>query len=139
MILLAIDPGKKTGVATYAHGILIEATTIDGDLYRAPPKRPPGLVVCEKPEMRYAGTGRKAPAGDLITLAIRAGMAVAMLGGGANVEWVTPGRWKGSLPKEVHHDRVRRALSPAEGAIFDRSGPDARDAIGLGAWYLTRI
>lgn len=138
MILIAIDPGKKTGVATFDHGLLVEATTLDGDLWRKPPAKAPDLVICEKPEMRYQGTGRKAPAGDLITLAIRAGWAAALLGGGAAVKWVTPSKWKGSLPKDVHHDRIRRALSPAEGKIFDRAGPDARDAIGLGAWYLTR-
>lgn len=139
MILLAIDPGKKTGLATFAHGILIEAMTVDGDAWKKPPTKPPGLVVCERPELRYQGTGRKAPAGDLITLAIRAGQAVACYGGGAPVEWTTPARWKGSVPKDVHHDRIRRALGPGEGEIFDRVGPDARDAIGLGAWYLTRL
>lgn len=141
MILYAIDPGKKTGLAIFVDGVLSSAKWLDGDTYHPPPatKERPALVICERPEVRYSGGGRKSTGGDLITLAIRAGSVASSLSAGAPIEWATPSKWKGSVPKEIHHERIRKCLSPKEAAIFDRATGDARDAIGLGCWYLTRM
>jgi hypothetical protein len=58
----------------------------------------------------------------------------------ASPPWVfyTPLDWKGNVPKAVHHARVRRALTPAEKAIFDDLGHDACDAIALGLFHAGR-
>jgi hypothetical protein len=59
---------------------------------------------------------------------------------------VRPHRWKGNVPKEVHHRRVLRALFATEaagvGRPLDPDSPayqaDTADAIALGAWALGR-
>jgi hypothetical protein len=60
---------------------------------------------------------------------------------------VRPHRWKGNVPKDIHHRRVLAALHPLEllgpGMVIDPDSPttyqpDAADAIGLGAWALGR-
>ena len=61
-----------------------------------------------------------------------------------------PSRWKGNVPKPIHHARIARFLSDAErallpaGALDAEAGakggyqPDRADAIGIGIWVLGR-
>lgn len=56
-----------------------------------------------------------------------------------------PEEWKAgvgstlkSRGKEPHHRRLRVALTEAEQALFDRSGPDGKDAVGIGLFVLGR-
>lgn len=49
---------------------------------------------------------------------------------------VTPGVWKGHVPKNVHHLRIFERLTPSERARLDwpSLGPDGRDSVALGQW-----
>jgi hypothetical protein len=59
---------------------------------------------------------------------------------------ITAQEWKGSVPKDVHHPRIVRALDPAETEIATRAwtaaGENAKevlDAIGIGLYATGRI
>jgi len=56
-----------------------------------------------------------------------------------------PEEWKAGVGstlkprgKEPHHHRLRKALDPAEQALFDAAGPDGKDAVGIGLYVLGR-
>jgi hypothetical protein len=138
--LLALDPGAHGGWAIYWDGQLRDA-----GLFRWPqerPVRPEGaFVVCEQPS--HAAVDVR----DVIQLSIRVGRIVEWYYcQGVKVDLVEPGQWKGSTPKEIHHQRVARALRPREReraeALALRVAASYRhnvwDAIGLGLWWLGR-
>lgn len=90
----------------------------------------------------------KANPNDIIRLAVNAGTWAGryeMLG--ACVEFVEPSRWKGQVPKDIHHGRVWSALTPEEQKIVDsavKSRPASKrhnilDAVGLGLWAAKRL
>lgn len=64
---------------------------------------------------------------------------------GANPRVVFPAEWKGSLPKEVHHERILRTLSAEEQARIcwpsakKTLGHNVLDAVGLGLFALGRV
>lgn len=101
-----------------------------------------GDVVVERMEWRK-GDGRSVP-GDLLRVQA-VGFGVAGLLGGRVVSY-TPGQWKGSIPKDVHHRRIREALTHEELAILDRTlqtiprrhRKEALDAVGIGCYHLGR-
>lgn len=61
---------------------------------------------------------------------------------GVVVHFVVPFKWKGQVPKEIHHARVWAVLSDAEKEIVNKAvrgvAPSKRhnvfDAIGIGLW-----
>ncbi len=139
--LIAIDPGKKSGLASFADGKLTHASRFDGDT--GPPAQVAGLnvrVVVEIPcEEKKPRTDRQsASVDDLIALAFRAGYAAGKCACIVPPQKVKPISWKGNQPKDVCHAKARKLLSADEAAIFDRCGPDERDAIALGLWALNR-
>jgi hypothetical protein len=89
----------------------------------------------------------KADPNDILTLAREAGrVAGSCAAAGATVRWVKPAEWKGQLPKDVCHRRVRALLTDEERAILTRDcrGMPASkrhnvlDAVGIGLWALGR-
>lgn len=50
----------------------------------------------------------------------------------------TPRAWKGNVPKDTHHDRVRAALSVPELKRLLDDGHDALDAVGIGLFATAR-
>jgi len=153
-VLFALDPGaKKMGLACFAEGVLWSARTVETEdehaaaaaalrfmeleglhlerLYSAP-----FAFVCERMHKR---PGRSKYDEDLdrverTRLAIRNGLP-----GRKWTKTYNPTQWKGNTPKHIHHRRCRQVLAPKELAIWDRSGHDARDAIGIGLFHLNRI
>lgn len=129
--MIAHDPGARAGWAEFNEaGRLVRVER--AELRPAPGER----VIVEVPESRGGRT--RATTDDLIKLATRAGDYVGFARAhGAIVETVTPSRWKGSVPKKIHHARIKASLSPAELALLAGASSDMIDAVGLGVWYLT--
>jgi hypothetical protein len=50
---------------------------------------------------------------------------------------IKPVKWKGNLPKKIHHDRVLRQLSAAESKLVPVDH-NVRDAVALGLYALGR-
>jgi hypothetical protein len=140
-LLLAIDPGKVTGLALFREGVLAACNATDGDriwsTWDGPGKGPISIpvdrVVIERPAMR--GTDGRNRINDLIALAIRVGRAAGPWG--ASVTWVRPEQWKRQLPKELAARRFLALLSAQERELVP---PDhnVQDAVGLGLYALGR-
>lgn len=146
MILLSIDPGADTGWAVSRDGWIISCGIVHpakGQRIPVPPTVP-NRVVSELPEDWHGRGKKKASVADLITLSNRLGrLEEAYLLAGATLLQVTPSAWKGQVPKDVHHAKVRRDLTPGEILTVDRDlaayAPGMRhnawDAIALNKWY----
>lgn len=153
-VLFTLDPGaKKMGLALFFNGELQTAHTLDTDneheaaaaalrfmantaeKYKAL-HGADALFVCERMHKR---PGRSKYDADLdrverTRLAIRNGLP-----GRKWTKTYNPTQWKGNTPKHIHHRRCRQVLLSKELVIWDRSGHDARDAIGIGLFHLNRI
>jgi hypothetical protein len=88
--------------------------------------------------------GRQVPPKDLLDVQA-VGFAVAGLLG-ARVVSHPPSRWKGSIPKDIHHMRIRAELEEHERRILDEAlagvpkanRKEVLDAVGLGCYHLKR-
>lgn len=135
----AIDPGVQQGWARFSGGCM----------YACGLGEPPALigeVVIELPEYRPSQRDRRVDPNDLITLAVRVGkLAARAEARGLVVELVRPTRWKGSVPKRIHHQRIGRALTVEEHAVLngvrvaDSLRHNVLDAIGIGLWKIGRL
>lgn len=135
--LLAIDPGERTGWA-YFYGdelaragygtkeeVLRFAEAID-------------LVVIERP--MWYGRDNKVDVNDLIELAIFVGEVKHQYRRIARVELVMPVTWKGTVPKEIHNQRVLQTLRGFEpDKLPAKKDHNMLDAVGLGLWKLRRL
>lgn len=138
---LSIDPGNDTGWALWdpASKLMVDCG-IGAPLHFDKPS----LVVIEKPQVYPNRVQKKrVDPNDLITLAIGVGRyAQRFESEGATVTLVLPRIWKGQLPKEVHHRRIKKDLSPIESSRYDFAAKrycatvlhNMLDAIGLGQW-----
>lgn len=145
--LVALDPGTRhAGVALYSpSGVLLSARDLAtttcasvsemcGELETVLPITLPGVGTLLSEWPRKYATARAAHA-DLDGL-----REVVQWAEGAR-PWaacrrVTPGTWKGHVPKHIHHQRIAEALGPdaLDRVEWETLGPDARDAIALGWW-----
>ena len=159
MALVAIDPGLRgTGVAVFVDGALARA------VYARNPEKvergpeawlrmaeavrdqviafPEADLVIEVPQVYVAGRSKGDP-DDLLELAGVDGAITALLAP-ARIASFKPRAWKGQVPKEIHHARVLRKLSPAETAVLEQADVPASlrhnvvDAVALGVWHLGR-
>jgi hypothetical protein len=73
---------------------------------------------------------------DLISTAIRLGRLIESSRPG-RLTLVTPGQWKGQVPKDIHGARVLAKLDPEELALVP-DDHNAIDAVGLLLWALKR-
>jgi hypothetical protein len=148
MTLLAIDPGNHTGWAVFVNDQLYKCGTVtpfDWGTLEPPPfdwgtlEPPPfGFVLIEEPTI-YPHS--KADPANIMALQLKVGQLKQLFESrGYHVELVQPRTWKGQVPKEIHHRRVRAALTPAELARIPKSHThDTLDAIGLGLWRTGRM
>lgn len=137
MQLVTGDPGvHASGVAWFQDGVLIRCE------YRVEPlQRPAGEYQCifEIPQV-YSGDGAK-KAAALIDLAVAAGRMTGQLA----TKYVRPASWKGQVPKDIHHARVRATLLPGERSLLEICDcPKGKlhnvlDAIALGLKTLGRM
>jgi len=140
--LYAVDLGKrKLGLAYFVGAELEAAWTLHGDgspgdmadvtLRCAADKS--ATWVCEKP-LVYKNFTKAAE--DIKSL-LDVHVALRRRGVRFTQEFL-PVQWKGNVPKPIHHDRLREALSSNEQKVFDTLGHDARDAVGIGLYALKR-
>lgn len=136
-MIVAIDPGIKTGHAIFDNGQLVHAGTGLPALFC-------DHVVIEKPVIYPKGTPNP---NAIVKLALRVGeYSERARAGGCTVELVEPRTWKGGLDKDRHHVRILHALTKEEkGLVKDilarlpkgKHG-DVLDAVGLGMWKVGR-
>lgn len=156
MALVAIDPGKVTGVAVFEGNALCVATVCDEEqclmhIENATPLRflnrhdlsLHGNCIIEVPQI-YPGQQQKGDQNDLIKLAVMVGRyADRATACGFRVKLVKPREWKGQLPKDVCWRRVRETLTVLELDKIEKKVSKSRahnmhDAIGLGTWFQKR-
>jgi len=163
MALIAIDPGKVTGVAVFGgstrplpqrdanvrEGCLISATVCTEEqclmhIENAAPvrQRKSGDCIIEVPQI-YPGQQQKGDQNDLIKLAVLVGRYVDRATAcGFQVRLVKPREWKGQLPKDVCWRRVRETLDSFEldnmEKVLKSRAHNMHDAIGLGTWFQKR-
>lgn len=102
-------------------------------------------LTIEQPQV-YVGRKNKGDANDLIRLANVVG-ACAAGGVGARVRLITPNRWKGQMPKPVHHRLMRSKLNVSEKALLAKLVSDVPegkrhnvfDAVCLALWAAGRM
>lgn len=129
-MLLAIDPGRDTGWSIWYQGALVSAGL------GLAPRQLYDEVVIEVPEV-YPG-GPKVDPNDLITLAVLVGRYVERYNTVSYL--VKPKRWKGQVPKEIHHRRLRAAIPGIDKhlvGIRETLKHNVLDAIGIGQWAET--
>ena len=143
--LIALDPGtRRAGVAWYgadgwplgARGLLTttgaSVAEMCAEVARALPASVEGVVLVSEWPRKYA-TSRAAHA-DLDGLR-EVVQWVEREYSWAATKRVSPGVWKGNVPKHVHHARIASALGHvADDLDWGAIGPDARDAVALGWW-----
>jgi hypothetical protein len=130
--LIAIDPGKHSGLAVFEDGTLVEARSFDGD-------RPPYGRQCARLVVEVPSPGdQRAPVTDLLVLARRAGLAAGRVLVTGALEFVPARRWKGNVPKATMHDRILAALEGRERDLLGKDG-NVLDAVGLGLYVLDRL
>lgn len=143
MALIAIDPGKATGVALFEDGLLVRAVVCTEDeCLRLIENAPAGDCVIEVPQV-YPGQQQKGDQNDLINLAVLVGRySDRAKARGFRVTLIRPREWKGQLPKDVCWARVREALTPRElenvSSVPKSRAHNMHDAIGLGTWFQKR-
>jgi hypothetical protein len=148
--LVAIDPGKATGVAAFlgdvlhVAGVRTEEQCLLFIENNAPIRRgkPAGDCIIEIPQV-YPGQQQKGDQNDLIQLAVMVGRyADRATVCGFHVRLVKPREWKGQLPKDVCWQRVRETLTPLELDNLEKlsmsRAHNMHDAIGLGTWFQKR-
>jgi len=131
--ILGLDPGADQGWALLRDGELISCGLGE-------PLASGCLCIVERPTIYKYG---KAKPEDIITLAIRAGMAAGRAQSrGCTVEWVEPRTWKGTISKDMHHRRIRAKLQHMETLVLgqvEKALPEGKfhnvmDAVALAKW-----
>ena len=148
--VLAVDPGKRhLGWAMLQHNDKLRAgyasSALDPpeawrDLAGQIAARHADVVVVEQ-MVDYPGAQRVANPNDLLPLAGLAGAVFATFRADQWL-WPTPRRWKGTVPKNVHHKRIWDSLSEAQARELARvtdhlsakQTADVLDAVGLAFW-----
>lgn len=153
-LLLTIDPGATMGWALFLGGKLIASGhctkkafyvwQLSPQAIRAGCVLPPlpedvegAHLLGEMPVFYSQGQGkRKSKPNDLIKLGIILGEYVQLYRRKVDVvEFVTAQEWKGSVDKEICHNRAIRVLDPDEQMPENHN---ARDAVVMGLWKLGR-
>lgn len=142
-MMIAIDPGRTTGVAVFTGVRLAFARSFDclskGVVETLGMGIQGARVVYEMPIDR--GLDRVNPR-DIIELSLRLGLVLGELrayGATWPFRAVTPHGWKGQLRKDLCHARIAKSLDDREEAIFASVDHNGRDAVGIGLWDAGRF
>jgi hypothetical protein len=151
-ILVAIDPGKNTGVAVFRNGVLLNVGLFQAEntqdytqgMFALMDEIKPDQVVIEIPRS-YGRMQQKGDQNDLIQLAKGAGICIAAASPFCLVEEVYPQDWKGQQPKEINNQQTLNKLyKPVETDIINKlkmkknERHNVLDAVGIGLWKLRR-
>lgn len=113
---LAIDPGKDTGWASGEDAQLTGCGLFDPDQSLLLIPATITQIIVELPCWQKGDKPERI--NDLYITAFRAGLSCARFRTGEQkLRIVRPREWKGSVPKDVHNERVLRALTAEERAI----------------------
>lgn len=163
MRLLSLDPGiRGSGVALFNDGKLVACDYVKNPVkkgndleairsmalavgrWTATDNLDVGALVCEYPQI-YGPAFSKGDNNDLLALA-GVGSALAALYPDVPVTTVLPREWKGQVPKETMHGRIRGRLDGSEADVWHaaekRGGAlfhNTADAVGIGLWHLGRL
>jgi len=143
--VLGIDPGETTGGGFFVQGRLVHAFyAAFGDFIASPPFNPDEVVI-EFPKWRPHS---REEVDDLLGLAEKVGRIEQFyVMKGKRVQLVWPHVWKGSVPKDVHNQRVLHTLSAEEVAVLPKRPRSKKnpydhnmlDGVGIGLWKLGRM
>jgi hypothetical protein len=94
--------------------------------------------ISEVPQVYRAGASKGDP-DDLIQLAGVVGVFSALFTA-TTYTGVKPREWKGQVPKDVHHARLVKTLTPEELAMVEAAAPpslrhNVLDAVGIGRYW----
>jgi len=135
--LFAVDPGKRycgiaSGEVASEGAVLLDVATLARweVLPWALARGAAGVWVCEVPQ---AYKTRRSTHRDLAALRATLDDLPEMARA-----W-TPKEWKGGLPKEQHHARVRKVLQGNEGRVFDAADHNGKDAACLWLFAVGRV
>lgn len=148
-IVLAFDPGDSTGWARFANGTLTHCSVsrFDDNFWPMSSSVIATQVAIEVP--RYYPGKNKVDPNDLLSLALKAGEIMGHYRGRCErICCFYPQEWKGSVAKEIHHQRVLDLLTLTELALLptvkkSKKNPhgydnNMLDAVGLGLWFTKR-
>ena len=98
----------------------------------------PDYFISEVPQVYRAGASKGDP-DDLIQLAGVVGVFAQAFRATTHLG-VKPREWKGQVPKDVHHARLVKTLTPEELAMVEASAPpslrhNVLDAVGIGRYW----
>jgi hypothetical protein len=149
--IVAIDPGRHAGIAWFSDAELVGCCLVDPDIGLPLPLPDcawePHIAVIELPCHEHGDTPSRT--NDLFKASFRAGRLVERCGA-RMVQTVSPHDWKGSVPKDLHNERVLKKLTVEEREIVyaacTQNGKrvslgllnNVIDAVGLGLWYIGR-
>jgi hypothetical protein len=151
--LVSLDPGLRgCGLAYWNEdGALLAALYVRNPRktgtgpeawmgYEAAISMRPGQThfISEVPQVYRAGASKGDP-DDLIQLAGVVGVFSALFSA-TTYTGVKPREWKGQVPKDVHHARLVKTLTPEELAMVEASAPpslrhNVLDAVGIGRYW----
>jgi len=152
--VLAIDPGKIAGWAIFRGGKLQAAGVLKEYMITQEFRQTCLLhefdeIVIEIPQV-YPQKRQPGNPNHLIKMAFDVGEFAGRLIGmfwtlslarfEPEIVLVKPHEWKGSVPKDIHNQRICGSLSEHESAIIDAAGVakthrhNMIDAVGLGLW-----
>lgn len=153
-VICAIDPGQKPGFCVvHAHAEGAPSFIYAGKDPRAfrdyvrffADSGRRITAILETPVIYPKGSGAKpADPNKILRLALTAGaLARFAFPEGVSVGCVEPTTWKGAIPKDMHHRRIRPIIAAGFFrntdlvlAQWDKSNTDMRDAIALAIWRL---
>jgi len=151
--LVSLDPGLRgCGLAYWnedgslAHVAYVRNTVKQGDGPRAWTgyqstyiwNRRTAYFISEVPQVYRVGASKGDP-DDLIQLAGVVGVFSMLIQSDVRMG-VKPREWKGQVPKDVHHARLVKTLTPEEMAMVEAAAPpslrhNVLDAVGIGQWW----
>jgi len=140
VLIASVDPHKSkiALVEWYYDGTLADYDLVRSNLveYCLARVRRYEVLVIEKMQV-YPNERVKRP-NDLLAVSKTVGLCHVM---GRQVVEYAPRTWKGQVPKDKHHPRIKDALSDKELAILGKQAnqPDVLDAVGIGLKYFRRI
>lgn len=140
-LLMTVDPGKHACAFSVWNGLFfLEAPFIEGPRQRFASyvqRWNPDVLVVEVP-LHYPMGGKNTDPNDLVQVALSAGACIGTAQG--VVVTVFPSQWKGQLPKEVHHRRVRsdrrytERMAEEVAKVLSGLQHNVLDAIAMGLW-----
>lgn len=154
MKIVAIDPGKKhLGLAIFGCGELLSCSLVPVHntlaLITIIRSRPADIYVIENQQI-YSRLQSKGDPNDILELAHISGMLRGVILLTALVEQRNiqilrprPREWKGTITKQVHHNRLEQKYPQAVSMMVEQKIPVSKrhnvwDAIGLGDWALKK-